>query len=135
MYSNSADIQNVIDSNKVTANTENYNSNNIVAVINFWGAMFNVDWLKRIDVPIVSVHGRKDKTVPINHRGVAFFGSLSIHEKADSLHIPNGIKIYEDYAHELQKHFNPFFSGKKTKQRWKDAAQFAADFLYDALLK
>lgn len=134
VYSNSADIKNVIDSNKVIANTGNYNPYNIAAIINFWGALFNTDWLMRAKVPIVSVHGRNDKTVPIDRKGVAFFGSLPIHKKADSLHIPNDIKIYEGYAHELQKHFNPFFYSKPTKQRQKEAAQFAADFLYNTLL-
>jgi hypothetical protein len=58
---------------------------------------------------------------------------LNIHEKADSLHIPNDIKIYEDYAHELKKHFNPFLTGSKTKKRWGEAAGFAAGFLYSTL--
>ncbi len=135
VYSNSADMQNVIDSNKIIAGTGKYNTENIAAIINFWGAIFNDAWLSRAKVPIVSVHGAKDKTVPIDHKGVAFFGSLAIHKKSDSLHIPNDIKIYESYGHELQKHFNPFFRSNATKKRWKEAAQFAANFLYDNLLK
>ncbi|HEY2726741.1 MAG TPA: dienelactone hydrolase family protein, partial [Parafilimonas sp.] len=134
-YSNSADIKNVIDSNKLNANTGNYNNDNVAAVINFWGALFNDEWLRRANVPIVSVHGRNDKTVPVDHRGVAFFGSLAIHKKADALHIPNAIKIYDGYAHELQKHFNPFLRSRNTKQRWKEAADFSSGFLYYTLLK
>jgi acetyl esterase/lipase len=130
VYSNSADIKNVIDSNKATANTRNYNPDNIAAVINFWGALFNDDWLSRTNVPIVSVCGSKDKIVPIDTKGVAFFGALAIHKKADALRIANDIKIYNDYGHELQKHFNPFFRSSSTKKRWKEAADFSAVFLY-----
>lgn len=135
VYSNAADTQNVIDSNKAIANTGSYNAEHFAAVINFWGAMFNVDWLSRTNTAIISVHGAKDRIVPIDHKGVAFFGSLAIHNKADTLHIPNDIKIYDGYAHELQKHFNPFFRSSNTKQRWKEAAQFSAGFLYKTLLK
>jgi hypothetical protein len=36
----------------------------------------------------------------------------------------------------LQKHFNPFFQGgKETQERWMEAGQFAADFLYNSVLK
>lgn len=113
-----------------------HNSAKITAVINFWGAMFNPDWLKNASVPIVSVHGNKDRIVPFDHKGtVPFYGSLAIHLKADSLHIPNRLKTYEGYAHELQKHFNPFWTFKATRKRWMDAGQFAADFLYDELFK
>lgn len=93
VYSNAADIQNVVDSNKAIANTGSYNAEHFAAVINFWGAMFNVDWLSRANVAIISVHGAKDRIVPIDDRGVAFFGSLAIHNKADALHIPNDIKF------------------------------------------
>ena len=135
VYSNRADLQNVIDSNKMIANTGNYNPLNIAAVINFWGALFDDNWLNRTNVPIVSVAGAKDKIVPIDTKGVAFFGALAIHRKADSLHISNGIKIYEEYSHELQKRFNPFFRSDATIERWKEAAAFSANFLYETLFK
>ncbi|MEP6467110.1 MAG: alpha/beta hydrolase [Parafilimonas sp.] len=135
VYSNAADLQNVIDSNKIIANTGNYNAYNVAAVINFWGALFDDDLLKRANVPIVSVCGAKDKIVPITTKGVAFFGSLDIHTKADALHILNEIKVYNGYGHELQKTFNPFFRSKATKRRWEEAAVFSADFLYTALMK
>ena len=135
VYSNRADLQNVIDSNKTIANTGNYNPFHIAAIINFWGALFDDDWLNRTSIPIVSVCGAKDKIVPVNTKGVAFFGSVDIHQKADALHIPNDIKIYDDYGHELQKHFNPFFRSDATKKRWKEAADFSADFLYKIIVK
>lgn len=107
----------------------------VAAVINFWGAMFETSWLNNARVPIVSVHGSNDHIVHAGRKGEHFFGSLSIHTKADSLSIPNRIKIYDGYSHELQKHFNPFFTGRAPKRRWQEAGQFAADFLYEQIVK
>ncbi len=135
VFSNRADVQNVIDSNKTIANSGKYNTMNIAAVINFWGALLDKDWLIRANVPIVSVCGAKDKLIPVDTKGVAFFGSVAIHKKADALHIPNEIKVYEGYGHELQKHFNPLFRSKATKRRWKEAADFSAQFLYDKVVR
>ena len=135
VFSNRADLQNVIDSNKTIANTGTYNAMNIAAVINFWGALFDKDWLSRANIPFVSVCGSNDKLIPVDTKGVAFFGSVAIHKKADALHIPNEIKVYEGYGHELQKHFNPFFRSGATKRRWKEAADFSARFLYDNVVR
>ncbi|HRP58163.1 alpha/beta hydrolase [Agriterribacter sp.] len=106
----------------------------IAAVINFWGGMFDTGWLKNASVPIVSVHGGKDRIVPFGKTDNGVYGSLVIHQNADALHIPNRLKAYEGYAHELQKRFNPFWAGKATKVRWQEAGQFAADFLYEELM-
>ena len=110
------------------------NQGNIAAVINFWGGLFKIDWLRNANIPILSVHGSDDKIVVFDHKNTSFFGSLAIHKTADSLHIPNSIKIYQGYSHELQKHFNPFFKADKaTQKRWLEAGVFAADFLYTQL--
>lgn len=135
VYSNRSDLQNVLDTNKVVANTGNYNPDGIAGIINFWGALFNDAWLSRANVPIVSVCGAKDRIVPPDTEGKVFFGSVAIHKKADALHIANALKVYEGYGHELQKIFNPFFRSNKTKQRWKEAINFSASFIYDTLLK
>jgi predicted esterase len=103
------------------------------AVINFWGGIFDLGWLQRARVPIVSVHGRNDNIVPYDHKGYPLYGSGAIHPVADSLHIPNRLKTYDGYSHELQKRFNPLIVSRLTKKRWLEAAQFAADFLYDEL--
>lgn len=110
-----------------------YNPQHIAAVINYWGALFSLNWLQHAKTPIVSVHGSKDRVVPVNDRKPPLYGSLAIHAKADSLHIPNRIKIFEGYGHELQKHFNPLFAGHAAKKRWLEAGQFTADFLYNEL--
>ena len=96
--------------------------------------MFETSWLNNARVPIVSVHGSNDHIVSPGRKGEHFFGSLSIHLEADSLSIPNRVKIYDGYSHELQKHFNPFFAGRAPKRRWQEAGQFAADFLYEEVI-
>jgi hypothetical protein len=36
----------------------------------------------------------------------------------------------------LQRHFNPIFpAGKATQERWLEAGQFTADFLYTFVIK
>lgn len=135
VYSSNRELALFADSSNDSSNTNTYNTQKVAAIVNFWGALFKIEWLNNVRVPIVSVHGRNDHTVPAGKTSSSFYGSLSIHEKADSLHIPNKLKIYEGYAHELQKHFNPFFSSAATKQRWLEAGQFAAGFLYDELYK
>jgi len=135
VYSSDAELASLADTTDKKPNSNKHNINKVAAVINFWGALFKIEWLKNGHTPIVSVHGRNDHTVPVGKINSSFYGSLSIHEQADELHIPNRLKIFEGYAHELQKHFNPFFSSAATKQRWLQAGQFAADFLYDELYK
>jgi poly(3-hydroxybutyrate) depolymerase len=107
----------------------------VIAVINLWGAIYNLDWLKNSNTPIISILGSNDSLVPPRHKSAPLFGGEDIHDKADSLGIPNKLRVFEGYSHELQKHFNPFFEGGKgTQQRWLEAGQFAADFLYSSVL-
>ena len=102
----------------------------VYAVINCWGGIFSLEWLKNSKTPIISVHGSEDGLVPITHKEAPLHGSLDILHKADELHIPNTLKIYEGFSHELQRHFNPFFEGSKAKGRWMESAQFISDYLY-----
>ena len=108
----------------------------VAGIINFWGAIYDLNWLKNERIPIVSVFGSNDSVVPPTHKSAPLHGSIDIHEEADQLGIPNDIKVFEGYSHELQKHFNPLFSGgKATQQRWLEAGQFAADFLFKTIIK
>ena len=132
-YSSNAEMLHLIGNNDSSLVSQTVDAGHIAAVINFWGGIFNTDWLKNARVPIVSVHGKKDGIVPYDHKGYPLYGSFAIHHAADSLHIPNQLKTYDDYSHELQKHFNPFFVSRPTKKRWLGAGQFAADFLYKEL--
>ena len=108
----------------------------VAGVINYWGGIFNLEWLKNNRVPIMCVHGSTDGIMPLTHKSAPLYGSLSIHEKADALKIPNEYKLFEGYSHELQKHFNPVFGvSKATKKRWLQASQYTADFLYASVIK
>jgi acetyl esterase/lipase len=108
----------------------------VAAIINFWGAIYNTDWLKNANVPIVSVLGSNDSIVPPTHKDAPLHGGEDIHDKATALGISNELKVFDGYSHELEKHFNPLFSaGKATQGRWLEAGQFAADFLYNSVLK
>jgi hypothetical protein len=107
----------------------------VAGVINYWGGIFNLDWLNNARVPIVSAHGTEDGTLSPTHKDAPLYGSISIHQKADAIKLPNALKLFEGYSHELQKHFNPIFPvGGATKERWLEAGQYAANFLYDNVL-
>ena len=110
-----------------------FNTEHIAAIINFWGGMFDSTWLHNARVPVVSVHGDKDRIVPADDAGKGIYGSMIVHRFADTLHIPNSLKIYKGFAHELQKRFNPLWAGKAARKRWIEAGNFAADFLYEEL--
>ena len=109
------------------------NTMGIAAIVNYWGGIFDTLWLRQARVPIVSVHGDRDKIVPYDHKDYPLFGSLPIHRVADALGIPNALRTFNGYSHELQKHFFPFIAGGGTKNRWREAGQFTADFLYTTL--
>jgi poly(3-hydroxybutyrate) depolymerase len=121
-------------SDSLTA-SKTVNQNNAVAVINFWGAVFDSTWLKNADVPIVSAHGTLDRVVPFDHLIVPVYGSAVVHRQAGVFKIPNSLKAYQGYTHELQRPFHPIFYSKKAKNRWLEAGQFAADFLFDKVIK
>lgn len=132
VYSSPAEMAKLIHTGDSTS-AAIHNPQHIAAVINYWGALFNLNWLKNTRIPIVSAHGNKDRVVPYDDKKPPLYGSLAIHRMADSLHIPNQLKIYDSYAHELQKHFNPLFAGASAKKRWLDAGQFTANFLFEQL--
>lgn len=107
----------------------------VAAVINFWGAIYRLDWLKNARVPIVSVCGNKDGIIPPATSSGSMYGSIDIEKEAGRLGIPHNLKVFNGYSHELQVHFNPFFADKGTEERWKKGVQFACDFLYEQLFR
>ncbi|PTQ99664.1 carboxylesterase family protein [Mucilaginibacter yixingensis] len=111
--------------------TVNDGPTKVMAVVNFWGGIYNINWLKNEPTPVVSVYGSKDKIV---HPGVnkGTYGGQAIYEKAKALKRPDDVKVFEGYGHELYRHFNPLplHPGKAgIRRRWLEAGQFAADFL------
>jgi len=108
----------------------------VAAVVNFWGGILDLNWLKNARVPIVSVLGSNDKIVSPTHKNTALYGGVDINKEANTLGIPNSLKVFDGYSHELEKHFNPIFgAGKATKERWLQAGQYTANFLYDNVIK
>jgi acetyl esterase/lipase len=112
-----------------------HNPDKIDGIINFWGAVFDTSWLSNAKIPIVSAHGTGDRVVAFSQRLAPLFGSYYIHRRANALGIPNSLKAYEGYGHELQKHFNPVLTGAAVKRRWKAIGRFAREFLYQNVLK
>ncbi len=133
-YSKNADLAKMAGINDTTSNQPGFVK--VAGVINFWGAIFDLNWLKNTSVPIVSVLGSNDGVVPPTHKSAPLYGGEDIHKQAEALGIPNKLKVYEGYSHELEKHFNPFIpSGGNTQKRWLEAGEFAADFLYETIFK
>jgi poly(3-hydroxybutyrate) depolymerase len=123
-YSSNRELakQTGLDNDSIAVNKPGHRAK-VAAIINLWGGIYNLNWLKNARVPIISVLGSEDPIMPPTHKTAPLYGGEDIHQKADELAIPN--------SHELQKHFNPFFEGGKgTRERWLEAGQFAADFLY-----
>jgi len=136
VYGSGAEIATLIHSGDSTSPAARlHNPYRVAGIINYWGALFDPGWLGNAHVPIVSVHGKRDRVVAIDNNKSGLYGSMAIHRAANSLHIPNALKVYDNYSHELQRHFNPFFAGGGTKKRWLEAGQFAADFLYQQLFR
>ncbi|WP_184548845.1 alpha/beta hydrolase [Mucilaginibacter sp. FT3.2] len=136
VYSSNAELSRrtgVVDS---TALLKPNDRAQIAGIINFWGGILDIRWLKNARVPIVSAYGSHDGILNPVKIDTGMYGSITIHQKADDLHIPNSVKVFDGFGHELQRHFNPFFAaGKSTQKRWLQAAQFAADFYYNLLFK
>jgi len=133
-YSSNAELNKLIGNPDSNVYSHNNNPQKIAGVINFWGAMFNLSYLNNAKIPIVSVHGKKDRIISYSQKETPLYGSFLIHQKADSLNISNRLKTYDGYGHELQKHFIPILRSGATKRRWLAAGQFAAEYLSEEVL-
>lgn len=132
-YSNRADLASLAHLPAGTAKPET-NPSHIAGVVNFWGGLFRLEWIGRSKIPLVSVYGDRDRVVPLDRRDTSLFGGIAIHKRAKEKGVPNALKIFEGYSHELQKHFNPIFPvSYKTKERWLNAGVFVAEFLWKEL--
>lgn len=83
-------------------------SSKINGYVSFAGAIFDTSWIEKDDVPFISFHGTKDKTLPYD-KGNAFslpimpylYGSSSIHISADQKNITNKLVSYIDETHDF----------------------------------
>lgn len=84
-------------------------SSKVNAVINCWGAMIDYRWIKSGDIPLFSVHGTADKTVPFDssytYHGFKY-GSSILYNRALSLGITTGLKLFEGSGHTLDNDKN-----------------------------
>ena len=135
VYSSPYDLAKLAGLSDTTQAYQGYNAADIKAVVNCWGAIFDTTWLQNAKVPIVSIHGVRDRIVPFDQKAYPLYGSLAVHREADRLEIPNALKAYDGFGHELHKHFNPLWAGHGTKKRWRESGKFIAQFLYTQLFK
>ena len=103
----------------------------VMAVINFWGGIFNLNWLKRDPAAVISVYGSTDKIVhPGYYKGN--YGGQAISKALKVQHHAGANKVFIGYGHELYKHFNPLplhFGRAGIRRRWLQAGQFVAGFI------
>lgn len=135
-YSSNAELSRRTGVADLTALLKPDDKAKVAGIINFWGGILDIRWLKNARIPIVSAYGSHDRILNPAQADTGMYGSIAIHRKADELHIKNSIKVFEGFGHELQRHFNPLFdAGKPSQKRWLEAARFAAGFYYEILFK
>jgi pimeloyl-ACP methyl ester carboxylesterase len=103
-------------------------SSKVSGVVNCWGAMIDYRWINSRDVPLFSVHGTRDKTVPFDssyaYHGFKF-GSTILFHRALALGIPTGIKLFENAGHTLDN----------DKYKQKEALEEIGQWLFTQLNK
>lgn len=76
-------------------------------VLNACGALGQVDWIKPNDVPLSSIHGTADATVPIDYGKVksgfitlnTVYGSRAIHQYMNAIGAPQCLAVFEGADH------------------------------------
>ncbi len=136
VYSSVPEINRLIKKDIPADTNTKHNPAGIAAIINFWGAVYDTSWLANAKVPIVSVHGSKDRVVPYDFKnGNPIFGSAAIQRTANRLKIPNALKTYPGKGHELQKHFNPVYAGPVARKEMAGSSRFCGRFLIFSIVQ
>ncbi len=78
-YASDAELLKLIGNPDSAGASHTIEPGDIAAIINFWGGIFQADWLRNARVPIVSVHGRLDNIVPYDH-----IGNSALWQRGDS---------------------------------------------------
>lgn len=112
-------------------------SSTVNAVVNLCGALGDADYMIPGDVPVVSMHGDQDQTVPYGTDMLYILGSFqimvvdgsrSISLHADSISVPNAFYTYYNRDHV------PFYGTSATAQAFMDTTiRFVSNFLYSQL--
>ncbi len=78
-------------------------SSAVEAVLNMSGGMYRRNWVDKDDVPLVSVHGTLDMTVPYTKglsANIAYLeGSSLLHERADAIGLRNSLTTVQGAGH------------------------------------
>lgn len=110
-----------------------HNTFKIKAIANMWGAIYDLEVLKNKRIPIISFHGTQDHVVPYDE-GYPFsslksnigeklfdkmYGSKTIHDRLNELHVPNKFYPLEGVGHApyenpdgTPNHYYYFIQGK-----------------------
>jgi para-nitrobenzyl esterase len=107
------------------------------AVINLCGALGDADYMVPGDIPVVSLHGTVDETVPYATEMLYILGSFqimvvdgsrTIHEHADSINVPNAFYTWYNKDHVP-------YAGTSTSAiaHMDTTVRFVSNFLYQQL--
>ena len=107
------------------------------AVVNLCGALGDADYIIPGDVPLVSMHGDQDETVPYGTEMLYILGSFqimvvdgsrTISMHANSISVPNAFYTYYNSDHV------PYYGTSSTAQAYMDTTiRFVSNFLYSQL--
>ncbi|MBK6611002.1 MAG: alpha/beta hydrolase [Sphingobacteriales bacterium] len=101
----------------------------VAGVINLCGALGNANFIQRGDVPVVNLHGDKDKTVPYNSgwakalglNVIQLDGSNIIQKHCDSIGVPSALLTFEGQDH----------MAHATPENFPKSLEFIVNFLYE----
>ena len=103
-------------------------SSKVKAVINCWGAIIDMYWIHKGDMPFYGIQGTTDIFVPVDsseHMHGFKYGTRAIYHYAQSLNILSGMKIYENTGHTLDNNVS----------KQKEALAEACNWLYKIVKK
>lgn len=107
-YLDQNEVPSNVDTNRLgllegNSGNEGYSSK-VQGVINCWGAMVDLNWIKKGDVPLYNIHGTADTTVSydgsFSYHGFKY-GSKNIYEHAKAQGIPTELKLFENAGHNI----------------------------------
>jgi len=111
----------------------------VAGIVSLWGGVFHPTLIDRNEaVPMLMIHGTKDKVVPIGE-GRAFklpifpkiYGSEVIHAHMDSLNIAHVFHPFEKEKHTFY-HSRPFLNFPNDK--WETVWNLGKEFLYQQVV-
>lgn len=111
-------------------------SSDVAGVVNLCGALGEADWMEVGDVPLVSMHGDEDGTVPYDSDTIRALdvnypvdGSAAIHRHADTIGIKNAFYTFKGADH--TPFILPNIVGPDEMAYMDTTFRFVRDFLFD----